>query len=172
MTIEEIIFTEDEIKARVAELGLQITEDYKDKSLLIVGILKGSVIFVSDLIRKIDLPLTLDFMAVSSYGNSTHSSGTVKIIKDLGENIENKDVLIVEDIVDSGLTLSYLKEMLSARHPASIKICALLDKPMNRKEEISIDYVGFKGPGAFLVGYGLDYADHYRQLPYIGCLKL
>lgn len=169
--IEEIILSENEIKERIEELGLQIEEDYKDKPLVIIGILKGSILFTSDLVRKINLPLTLDFMAVSSYGNTTQSTGVVKIIKDLDKNIEGKHILIVEDIIDSGLTLKYLKEILSARGPASIKICTLLDKPSRRKEYVNVDYVGFEVPNAFIVGYGIDYAERYRNLPYIGILK-
>lgn len=169
--MEEIVVTESALKERIKALGLQITKDYQDKSLVIISILKGSVIFTSDLVRMIELPLTLDFMAVSSYGNATKSTGVVKIIKDLDKSIEGKHVLIVEDIIDSGLTLTYLKEILSARGPASIKICTLLDKPAHRKEKIAVDYVGFEVPDGFIVGYGIDYAEHYRNLPYIGILK-
>lgn len=169
--MEKIIITESELKERIAALGLQITKDYQDKPLVIVSILKGSFIFTSDLIRQIQLPLTVDFMAVSSYGNATQSTGVVKIIKDLDKSIEGKHILIVEDIIDSGLTLTYLKEILSARGTASIKICTLLDKPAHRKEKVAIDYVGFEVPDEFIVGYGIDYAEQYRNLPYIGILK-
>ena len=169
--IQEVLFSEETLNERITELGAQITEDYKGESLIVVGILKGSNIFTSDLVRKIDLPLRMEFMAVSSYGNATESTGVVKIIKDLDRDIEGEHVLIVEDIVDSGLTLKYLTEMLLTRKPASIKICTLLDKPARRKEAITPDYSGFDVPDEFIVGYGIDYAERYRNLPYIGILK-
>lgn len=169
--IERILFSEEELKTRVAELGRQITEDYVGRAPVIISILRGSYIFMADLTRQIDLPCTVDFMAVSSYGTGTTSSGQVKIIKDLSESIEGRDVLVVEDILDSGNTLSYLVELLKARHAASIKLCTLLDKPSRRTKPIYADYVGFPVEDLFVVGYGLDYAEQYRNLPYIGILK-
>ncbi|MCR4432242.1 MAG: hypoxanthine phosphoribosyltransferase [Tepidanaerobacteraceae bacterium] len=170
--IEKILISEDQIKKRLKELGEKITADYngKDKFLL-VGVLKGAVIFMSDLIRQIELPLQVDFMAVSSYGASTESSGVVRILKDLEENVEGKNLLIVEDIIDSGLTLSYMYSILKSRKPASIKICTLLDKPSRRRVDIKVDYLGFEIPDYFVVGYGLDYNEKYRNLPYICVLK-
>ena len=169
--IERILFSEEELKARVAELGRQITEDYQGRAPVIISILRGSYIFMADLTRQIDLPCTVDFMAVSSYGTGTTSSGQVKIIKDLSESIEGRDVLVVEDILDSGNTLSYLLKLLEQRNPASIRLCTLLDKPDRRVKEVKVDYSGFSIPDAFVVGYGLDYAEQYRNLPYIGILK-
>lgn len=169
--IERVLLSEEEILAKVKELGDELTQAYTGKELLVVGILKGSNVFMSDLIRQINLPLKIDFMMVSSYGNATQSTGVVKIIKDIEQNISGKHVLIVEDIIDSGLTLKYLTEMLYTRKPASIKLCTLLDKPARRKENVEVDYVGFEMPDEFLVGYGIDYAEHYRNLPYIGVLK-
>lgn len=169
--IQEVLFSEEELNKRISELGAQITQDYEGKPLIVVGILKGSNIFTSDLVRKINLPLKMDFMAVSSYGNATESTGVVKILKDLDRGIENQHVLIVEDIVDSGLTLKYLKDILLTRNPASIKICTLLDKPARRKEAVVPDYLGYEVPDEFIVGYGIDYAEHYRNLPYVGILK-
>lgn len=169
--IERILFTEAELKTRVAELGAQITADYQGKKPIIISILRGSYIFMADLTRSIDLPITVDFMAVSSYGAGTTSSGQVKIVKDLSENIEGRDVIVVEDILDSGNTLSYLLEILKARHVASIKLCTLLDKPSRRVKDVHADYVGYTVPDYFVVGYGLDYAEYYRNLPYIGVLK-
>ena len=169
--IERILVSEEELKTRVAELGRQITEDYVGRAPVIISILRGSYIFMADLTRQIDLPCTVDFMAVSSYGTGTTSSGQVKIIKDLSESIEGRDVLVVEDILDSGNTLSYLVELLKARHAASIKLCTLLDKPSRRTKPIYADYVGFPVEDLFVVGYGLDYAEQYRNLPYIGILK-
>lgn len=169
--IQEVLFTEAELNERISELGEQITADYEGKSLIVVGILKGSNIFTSDLVRKINLPLKMDFMAVSSYGNATESTGVVKILKDLDRDIEGEHVLIVEDIVDSGLTLKYLKDILFTRNPASVKVCTLLDKPARRKENIKPDYLGYEVPDEFIVGYGIDYAELYRNLPYVGILK-
>ena len=169
--IETILFSEQVLDVRLKELGEVITKDYEGKELTIVGILKGSTIFTSDLARKIDLPLQLDFMAVSSYGSATESSGVVKILKDLDSSIEGKHILIVEDIVDSGLTLNYHKAILENRNAASVKICTLLDKPARRKQEVEINYCGFEVPDEFIVGYGIDYAEKYRNLPYIGVLK-
>lgn len=169
--IEEILFSEETLNARLTELGEQITSDYAGQPLTVIGILKGSNIFTSDLVRKINLPLKMDFMAVSSYGNATESTGVVRIIKDLDGSVEGENLLIVEDIVDSGLTLKYLKEILLTRNPASVKICTLLDKPARRKESVAIDYLGFEVPDEFIVGYGIDYAECYRNLPYVGILK-
>ncbi|HHW68154.1 MAG: hypoxanthine phosphoribosyltransferase [Epulopiscium sp.] len=169
--VKEILFTEEEIAVKVKELGQQISEDYRGEDLTVVGILKGSNIFMGDLIRKIDIPLSIDFMVVSSYGQSTESSGVVKVLKDLEYSIEGKNILIVEDIIDTGLTLDYLKENLLRRKPKSLKICTLLDKPARRKVDLKVDYVGFEIPDAFIVGYGIDYAEKYRNLPYIAVLK-
>lgn len=172
--VEKVLFDEITIQQRVAELARQITEDYARmgaEELVTVGILRGSVLFLSDLIRKIELPVNLDFMAVSSYRGSTTSSGTVQILKDLSRPIQGKHILIVEDIVDTGRTLQCLRELLLARQPASLKICTLLDKPSRRLVETPVDYVGFPVPDEFVVGYGLDFDDAWRQLPYIGVLK-
>lgn len=169
--IEKVLISEEELKEIIARLGKQITEDYKDKNLLVVSVLKGSVMVVADLLREIKLPLRIDFMSVSSYGSGTTSSGTVKIIKDLDINLAGYDLLIVEDILDSGVTLSSLKQILLTRGPASVKICTLLDKPERRKADIKADYVGAQIPDAFVVGYGLDYDEKYRNLPYVGILS-
>jgi len=169
--IQKILISEEEIAKRVKELGVQLTEEYKGKELMVVGILKGCMLFLSDLVRAIDLPLTMDFMVVSSYGNATKSSGVVRIIKDLEREIEGKDVLIVEDIVDTGLTLSYLIENLKTRNPNSVKVCSLLDKPERRKVHVDIEYIGFEIPDEFVIGYGLDYAEVYRNLPFVGVPK-
>ena len=169
--IKEILIDEDTLQAKVKELGAKITEDYKGKDLLLICVLKGAVVFVSDLMKRIDLPLEVDFMAVSSYGSDTKSSGVVRILKDLNKGIEGKNLLIVEDIIDSGLTLSYLIENLKARGPESVEICTILDKPDRRKANINIKYTGFQVPDEFVVGYGLDYAEKYRNLPYVAVLK-
>ena len=169
--IERVLITEEELKSIVDNMGKKISEDYKDKDLLLVSVLKGSVIFMADLMRAITIPCNIDFMAVSSYGAGTKSSGVVKIIKDLDKSIEGKDLLLVEDILDSGNTLYYLREILSARNPKSIKICTLVDKPERREADIIADYVGGSVPNEFIVGYGLDYNEYYRNLPYIGVLK-
>ena len=169
--IERIMLSESEIKARVKELAKKLDEDYKDKRPLMVAILKGSVMFFADLIREMETEVVIDFMAISSYGNGSKSSGEVKMIKDLDGKIEGKDVIIVEGIIDSGYTMRYLKNLLEARRPASIKLCALLDKPSRRETEVVIDYKGFEVEDEFVVGYGLDYAGLYRNLPYIGILK-
>lgn len=169
--IERVLITEEEIKEIIARLGKQITEDYKGKNLLVVSVLKGSVMVMADLLREIKLPLRIDFMSVSSYGSGTATSGSVKIIKDLDINLAGYDLLIVEDILDSGVTLSSLKEILLTRGPASVKICTLLDKPERRKADIKADYVGAQIPDAFVVGYGLDYDEKYRNLPYVGILS-
>ena len=169
--IKEVLFTKEVIQKRVRELGEAITNDYRGSSPVLIGILKGGLPFLADLMRAIDLPLSYDLMAVSSYGASTKSSGTVRILKDLDLSIENRDVIIVEDIVDTGLTLKYLLENLKSRQVNSLKICTLLDKPSRRKVAIQPDYNGFEIPDKFVVGYGLDYMENYRNLPYIGILK-
>lgn len=169
--IKNILISEEEIAKRVKELGKQLTEEYKGRELMVVGVLKGCMIFLSDLVRSIDLPLTLDFMVVSSYGSTTKSSGVVRIIKDLEREMEGKDVLIVEDIVDTGLTLSYLIENFKTRNPRSVKVCSLLDKPERRKAKVDIEFIGFEIPDEFVVGYGLDYAEVYRNLPFVSVLK-
>ena len=169
--IERILFSEEELKSRIAELGAQLTEDFKDKNPIFVGVLKGCFVFMADLLRNVDIYCTMDFMAVSSYGDGMSSTGAVKINKDLSRDIAGRHVIIVEDILDSGITLSYLKNYLSVRKPASISIVTLLDKPARRRADIKADYVGFEVEDAFVVGYGLDYAEEYRNLPYIGVLK-
>ena len=170
--VQEILFTEQQLKQRVAELGAAISRDYAGREpVLLVSVLRGSYIFMADLSRAIDIPVQIDFMSVSSYGKGTNSSGQVEIKKDLSDSIEGVHVIVVEDILDSGNTLSYLLHVLSARHPASISLCTLLDKPERREKPIQADYVGFTVPNAFIVGYGLDYAEKYRNLPYIGVLK-
>lgn len=169
--IKEILLTEDKIKERVKELADEIAKDYPGGNIIFIGVLKGSVIFVADLMRNMAIDVTMDFMAVSSYGISTKTSGIVRILKDLDFDIENRDVVIVEDIIDTGTTLKYLYEYLKARNPKTLKICCLLDKPERRNVDIKADYVGFTIPDAFVVGYGLDYAEKYRNLPYIGILK-
>jgi hypoxanthine phosphoribosyltransferase len=169
--IQEILLTGEEIQAKVIELGEQLTTDYQDKNLLLLGTLKGAVPFIADLARAINLPLEIDYMAISSYGNTTQSSGVVRILKDLEGPVQNKHVLIVEDIVDSGLTLHYLMDVLRQRKPLSLRVCALLDKLRERVKPVELDYTGFRIPNQFVVGYGLDYAQRYRNLPYIGILK-
>ena len=169
--IQQVLFTQEQLKARVTEIAREIEEDYQGREIMLISVLRGSFIFMADLCRAIRLPCTLDFMAVSSYGKGTSSSGQVQITKDLSEDISGRHVIVVEDILDSGNTLSYLLHVLSARHPASISLCTLLDKPERREKPITADYVGFTVPNAFIVGYGLDYAEKYRNLPYIGVLK-
>lgn len=169
--IEKVLFSEEMLAQTVNELGKQITEDYQGRKMLLISILKGSIMFMSDLMRSIDLPCEIDFMAVSAYGSGTKNSGTVRILKDLDRDIRGYDVLIVEDILDSGMTLSYLMDLLYARDPNSIRICTLFDKPERRKVDIYADYSGLQVPDEFIVGYGLDYAEKYRNLPYIGVLK-
>ena len=169
--IEEILLSTEVIQAKVIALGEQISRDYQGKPLLLLGTLKGAVPFIADLARAITLPLELDYMAISSYGSATHSSGVVRILKDLEGLIENKHVLIVEDIIDSGLTLHYLMEVLRQRRPLSLRVCTLLDKQRERVKPVESDYTGFIIPDRFVVGYGLDYAQQYRNLPYIGILK-
>lgn len=169
--VAEVLFTKEEIEKIVTKLGEQITKDYQDKNLLLIGVLKGSVVFMSDLMRKINLNCKIDFMALSSYGNSTKSSGTIRVIKDLTTDISGFDVLIIEDILDSGKTLSHLREMLKLRNPKSFKICTFFDKPLRREVDLKADYVGAEIPDKFIVGYGLDFAENYRNLEYIGVLK-
>jgi len=170
MTFGEIMISEEQLQQRISELGKQISEDYAGKTILTICVLKGACIFMSDLLKNITTDTNIDFMAVSSYGASTSSSGVVRILKDLDASIEGKHVLIVEDIIDSGLTLHYLRDNLLARKPKSLKICTLLDKPERRLADISADYVGFVIENKFIVGYGLDYQERYRNLPYITCL--
>lgn len=169
--IQEILFSEEDIGQKVAELGRQITGDYEGKTLLVLCVLKGAFIFMSDLVKRLDLPLEIDFMAVSSYGLATQSSGVVKILKDLDTPVEGRDILIVEDIIDSGLTLSYLIDVLERRNAHSVKVVTLFDKPHRRTVGLEPDYKGFLIPDAFIVGYGLDYGERYRNLPYVGVLK-
>src|SRR5919199_1120233 len=168
--IGEILVQRDELAHRVRELGEEITRDYEGRRLFLVGVLKGAVFFLSDLMRHLEVPCEVDFMAVASYGSSTDSSGIVRILKDLDAPIEGRDVLIVEDIVDSGLTLSYLLRTLRARNPASLEVCALLTKPERREVDLPIRYVGFEIPNRFAIGYGLDHAERYRNLPYVAAL--
>lgn len=168
--IKQILLTQDQLAQKVAEMGAQITQDYRGKNLMVISVLKGSVIFLGELIRHINLPLVMDFMAVSSYGAGVKTSGVVKIIKDLDLSVEGYDLLIVEDILDSGMTLSYLTELLWDRKPNSIKVATLLDKPERRQTDMKADYLGFVIPDEFVVGYGLDYNEQYRNLPYVGVL--
>jgi len=169
--VAEPLIGAEELQVKIKELGEEISRDYQGKEVLLIGVLKGAVMFISDLARHICVPLSMDFMAVSSYGESTESSGVVRIMKDLDRSIEGKHVLIVEDIVDTGLTLRYLRRVLQDRSPASLKICTLLDKEERRQVEVELDYVGFSIPGEFVVGYGLDYAEMYRNIPGIYVLK-
>jgi len=168
--IGETLVSEEDLRRRVEELGAEISADYDGRSLLLIGVLKGAIFFISDLMRELRVPSEVDFMAVASYGSSTDSSGVVRILKDLDASIEDRDVLIVEDIVDSGLTLSYLLRTLKAREPASLEVCALLTKPERRKVELPIRYVGFEIPNRFAIGYGLDHGERFRNLPYIAVL--
>ena len=171
--IERIVFTEEEIKAKVAELGAKITADYAgvEEEIFCVGILKGAVVFFTDLVRSIDIPVSFDFMIASSYGDSTKSSGTVRIMKDLDFDIAGKHLIVIEDIVDTGTTLDYLLGYFKNKKAKSVKLCSLLSKPARRKVDVPVDYCGYEVPDEFLVGYGLDYAGKYRNLPYIGVLK-
>ena len=169
--IKEILFTQEDLKAITKELGEKVTRDYKDKKLYLVTILKGAVVFLTDFMRNVDLPCEVDFLVVSSYGSGVTSSGNVKIIKDLDVPLEDKDILIVEDILDSGNTLKFVVDMIKKRHPKSVEICALLDKPSRRIADIQAKYVGREIPDEFVVGYGLDYDEKYRNLPYLGVLK-
>lgn len=163
-----IMLSEEKVNARIAELAKQISEDYAGRSVHLICILKGSIFFTCELAKRITVPVTLDFMSVSSYGDGTKSSGVVRLVKDLDEPLQDKDVLVVEDIIDSGRTLSYLLENLERRNPASLRLCTLLDKPDRRVTDVKVDYTGFEIPDEFVVGYGLDYAQRYRNLPYIG----
>ena len=169
--IQEVLFSEEQLKNRVREIAQQITADYQGKEIMLISVLRGSFVFMADLCRAIDLPCTVDFMAVSSYGKGTKSSGQVQITKDLSEDISDRHIIVVEDILDSGNTLSYLLKILQHRNPASIRLCTLLDKPDRRVKPVEVHYSGFTIPDAFVVGYGLDYAEKYRNLPYIGILK-
>ena len=169
--VEQVLYTEEGLHRRVKEMGRQITADYAGKQPMLISVLRGSYIFMADLTRSIDLDVTVDFMVVSSYGAGTVSSGQVEIKKDLSDSIEGRDLIVVEDILDSGNTLYYLMDVLKARKPASIRLCTLMDKPERRTKPITADYVGFTIPDAFIVGYGLDYNEKYRNLPYVGVLK-
>ena len=168
--VTEVLIEEDALQRRIAELGEEISADYAGRDLLLVGVLKGAVFFMADLMRHLTIPCEIDFMAISSYGEGTDSSGVVRILKDLDINIDGRDVLVVEDIIDSGLTLSYLMRNLEAREPASLEICALLTKPDRREIEVPVRYVGFEIPNRFVIGYGLDFGERYRNLPYVGVL--
>jgi hypoxanthine phosphoribosyltransferase len=168
--ITDVLIEEGALQRRIRELGEEISSDYAGKDLLLIGVLKGAVFFMSDLMRSLTIPCEIDFMAISSYGDSTDSSGVVRILKDLDINIEGRDVLVVEDIIDSGLTLSYLMRNLEAREPASLEICALLTKPERREIDVPVRYVGFEIPNRFVIGYGLDFGERYRNLPYVGVL--
>lgn len=167
----KVLLSEKEVEERIQDLGRQISEKYQGKQIHMICVLKGGVFFMCELAKRISVPVSLDFMCVSSYGDATQSSGVVRIAKDLDESIEGKDVLIVEDIIDSGRTLSYLIEVLKKRNPKSIELCTLLDKPERRERDVQVDYVGFEIPDEFVVGYGLDYAQKYRNLPYIGVVE-
>jgi hypoxanthine phosphoribosyltransferase len=169
--IGEVLVSAEDVQRRVAELGEEISRDYAGRSLLLIGVLKGAVFFLSDLMRFIDIPVEIDFMAVASYGSATDSSGVVRILKDLDAAIEDRDVLIVEDIVDSGLTLQYLMRNLGSRNPRTLEVCALLTKPERRKVDLPTRYVGFEIPNRFVVGYGLDYAERHRNLPFVAVLE-
>ncbi|HVW19204.1 MAG TPA: hypoxanthine phosphoribosyltransferase [Solirubrobacteraceae bacterium] len=169
--IGEILVQPDDLRRRVADLGAEISRDYEGRDLLLVGVLKGAIFFLSDLMRELTVPCEVDFMAVASYGSATESSGVVRILKDLDASIEDRHVLIVEDIVDSGLTLQYLLRNLKARGPATVEVCALLTKPGRREVELQARYVGFEIPNRFVVGYGLDYGERYRNLPYVAALQ-
>jgi len=168
--VTEVLIEPDALQQRIAELGEEISADYAGRDLLLVGVLKGAVFFMADLMRRLTIPCEIDFMAISSYGDSTDSSGVVRILKDLDINIESRHVLVVEDIIDSGLTLSYLMRNLEAREPATLEVCALLTKPERREIEVPVRYVGFQIPNRFVIGYGLDFAERYRNLPYVGVL--
>jgi hypoxanthine phosphoribosyltransferase len=168
--VSKVLIEEDAVAARVAELGADVSTDYADKDLLLVGVLKGAVFFMADLMRQLTIPCEVDFMAISSYGAATDSSGVVRILKDLDINIEGREVLVVEDIIDSGLTLSYLMRMLGSRNPASLEVCALLTKPARREIDVRVRYTGFEIPNEFVIGYGLDFGERYRNLPYVAVL--
>jgi hypoxanthine phosphoribosyltransferase len=170
-SIGETLVGEADLKRRVSELGAEISTDYEGRDLVMIGVLKGAILFLADLMRELSVPCEVDFMAVSSYGSSTDSSGVVRILKDLDASIEGRDVLVVEDIIDSGLTLHYLMKNLRARNPASLEVCALLTKPERRRIDLPIRYVGFEIPNRFAIGYGLDHAQRYRNLPYVAALE-
>ncbi len=167
-----VMITEEEVDKRIAQLAEQISRDYEGRAVHLVCILKGSIFFTCELAKRLTIPVTLDFMSVSSYGNDTKSSGVVRMVKDLDEPLEGKDVIVIEDIIDSGRTLSYLLENLSSRNPGSLRLCTLLDKPDRRVTDVKVDYTGFEIPDEFVIGYGLDYAQRYRNLPYIGVMSL
>ncbi len=169
--VQEILIDEATLQGRIRELGAEIAEDYRGRDLLLIGVLKGAVFFMADLMRQLDIPCEVDFMAISSYGAGIDSSGVVRILKDLDVSIEDRNVLVVEDIVDSGLTLSYLLRNLEARQPTSLEVCALLTKPERRENDVPCRYIGFEIPNRFVIGYGLDFAERYRNLPYIGVLR-
>jgi hypoxanthine phosphoribosyltransferase len=169
--VSEILIDEETLHGRIAELGAQISDDYRGEDLLLIGVLKGAIFFMADLMRSIDIPCEVDFMAISSYGAGIDSSGVVRILKDLDVSIEGRNVLVVEDIIDSGLTLSYLLRNLEAREPASLEVCALLTKPERRENDVACRYVGFEIPNRFVIGYGLDFAERYRNLPFVGVLR-
>ncbi len=169
--VGEILIDEETLSTRVAELGAEVSADYQGRDLLLIGVLKGAVFFMADLMRHITVPCEVDFMAISSYGDSTDSSGIVRILKDLDINIEGRDVLVVEDIIDSGLTLSYLMRNLESREPASLEVCALMTKPDRREIDVPVRYIGFEIPNRFVVGYGLDFGERYRNLPYVAVLS-
>jgi len=169
--VSEILIDEETLHGRIAELGAQISDDYRGEDLLLIGVLKGAIFFMADLMRSIEIPCEVDFMAISSYGAGIDSSGVVRILKDLDVSIEGRNVLVVEDIIDSGLTLSYLLRNLEAREPASLEVCALLTKPDRRENDVVCRYVGFEIPNRFVIGYGLDFAERYRNLPYVGVLR-
>jgi hypoxanthine phosphoribosyltransferase len=168
--VGEVLIEEEPLQARIAELGAEVSREYEGRDLLLVGVLKGAVFFMADLMRELTIPCEIDFMAISSYGAATDSSGVVRILKDLDTNIAGRDVLVVEDIIDSGLTLSYLMRSLKARKPASLEICALLTKPERREIDVPVKFVGFEIPNKFVIGYGLDFAERYRNLPYVAVL--
>jgi hypoxanthine phosphoribosyltransferase len=169
--VSEILIDEETLHGSIAELGAQISDDYRGQDLILIGVLKGAIFFMADLMRSIDIPCEVDFMAISSYGAGIDSSGVVRILKDLDVSIEGRNVLVVEDIIDSGLTLSYLLRNLEAREPASLEVCALLTKPERRENDVACRYVGFEIPNRFVIGYGLDFAERYRNLPFVGVLR-
>ena len=169
--VEKVLYTEEQLRERVVAIGQKITADYQGASPVCIGVLKGSFVFMADLMRSIDLPCQIEFLAVSSYGNKSETTGAVQLMQDLQADIEGRDVIVIEDILDSGLTLSYLINYLSVRNPKSIEICTLLDKPERRRAQVAAKYIGFTIPDAFIVGYGLDFAERYRNLPYVGILK-
>ena len=169
--VSEILIDEETLHGRIAELGARVSDDYRGEDLLLIGVLKGAIFFMADLMRSIEIPCEVDFMAISSYGAGIDSSGVVRILKDLDVSIEGRNVLVVEDIIDSGLTLSYLLRNLEAREPASLEVCALLTKPERRENDVTCRYVGFEIPNRFVIGYGLDFAERYRNLPFVGVLR-